>query len=124
VVEVTVRDDHEIQVVEPRAGGFDVSREDVGVVPGVEQDALAAVLHQRRIPPILRHPGRLAEGVVEDGDAIRGSRRDFVQAVRREGQRDQDDDGRGRGWGLQHEGPPESSSLYRGTRTDAPGGRQ
>src|SRR2546430_1510464 len=45
-----------------------VLREGVAVVASVEQDALAAVLDQRGIAPVLLHAGRLAESVIKDGD--------------------------------------------------------
>ena len=68
-----VGDDDEVESLEIDASGSDVLAEDVGIVAGVEENPLSVVLDQRRIAPVLLHRGRLAEGVVEDGDAIGGA---------------------------------------------------
>ena len=46
--------------------------ENLGVVAGVEQDVLAAVVHQRREAPIQGDGGTLAVRVVKDGHTVWG----------------------------------------------------
>src|SRR2546421_6360 len=51
------------------------------ITAGVEKDALTTIFNERGVSPVLLHGGRLAEGVVENGDlrlaraAARRSRR-------------------------------------------------
>src|SRR4051794_24225632 len=75
-----MRQDGEIEVGQVDASGPRVFGQDVRVVAGIEEDALAAVFDQRRESPVLLHLRRFAEGVVEDGDLLfrrvpRGRRR-------------------------------------------------
>src|SRR4029079_10689348 len=58
----------EVQLGQVDALGLRVLRENIRVVAGVEEDTLAAVLYESGIPPVLLHGGRLAEGIIEDGD--------------------------------------------------------
>src|SRR2546425_5198598 len=68
VIAVPVRHDNEVELRQIDALRLRVLREGVAVVASVEQDALAAVLDQRGIAPVLLHAGRLAESVIKDGD--------------------------------------------------------
>jgi hypothetical protein len=68
VIAVPMRHDDEVQLRQVDALGLRVLRQDVRVVAGVEQDALAAIFHQRGVAPILLHRRALAKGVVKDGD--------------------------------------------------------
>ena len=70
VIEVAMRDDDEVQLHEINACRLHVLREDLGIVAGVEQDPLPAILDQRGIAPVLSHSRRLPERVVQDRDAI------------------------------------------------------
>jgi hypothetical protein len=47
---------------------LNVVREDLGVVAGIEQDSLAAILNEGGKPPVLLHGRGLAERIVKDGD--------------------------------------------------------
>src|SRR5947207_2306130 len=67
-ITVAVRHDDKVQPGQIYALGFRVSRQDVGVVAGVEQDALPTVVDDRGVAPVLLHGRRLAEGVIEDDD--------------------------------------------------------
>lgn len=70
VIGVAMRDDHEIEFGEIDAEGFDVVLENVGVVTGIEKNAFAVVFDERGEAPIFGDEFGIAEGVVEDGDAI------------------------------------------------------
>src|SRR2546425_19991 len=70
VIAVPVGDDHEIEFRQINAERLDVSLENVGVVPGVKENALPVVLDQRGEAPVLYHLLRIREGIVEDGDAV------------------------------------------------------
>ncbi len=67
VVAVAVGDDDEIQPPKVHAERLHVGGEIVQIAAGVEQDAPAGVLDERRVAPAVLHRRRLAEGVVEDG---------------------------------------------------------
>ena len=73
MVAVTVRDHDRVEAREVDAERLHVALEDRGVVAGVEQDALPAVLDQRGEAPVPRELRWSAEGVVEDRDADRKS---------------------------------------------------
>src|SRR5262249_38337796 len=72
-------DDCEIQLLQVDTLGLDIVREDLRIIAGIEQDALAAILDQRGKPPIFLHRRGLAEGVVKNRDLprarLRGARR-------------------------------------------------
>ena len=68
MVTVTVRHDDEVQPGQVYVLGLRVQRQDLGVVAGVEQDALATVVDERGVPPVLLHGRGLTECVIEDGD--------------------------------------------------------
>src|SRR5712691_11101585 len=64
--------DHcEVQLCKVDSLGRDVVREDLRIIAGIEQDALAAVFKVCRKPPVFLHGGGLAEGIVEDRDLRR-----------------------------------------------------
>ena len=60
--------DCEIQLLKVDTLGLDIVREDVGIIAGVEQDALAAIIDEGGEPPIFLHRGGLAKGNLKDGD--------------------------------------------------------
>ena len=60
--------DHEVERGQVDTLGLHVVRKDLGVVAGVEQDALAAVLDEGGESPVLLHRRGFAERIVEDGD--------------------------------------------------------
>ena len=62
--------DCEIQLPKVDTLGLHIVREDVGIIPGVEQDALAGNLYERRVTPVLSHRSVLAERIVEDRDTV------------------------------------------------------
>ena len=68
VIAVAVRHDDEVELGQVDALGLRILRQKVGVVAGVEQNALAGILDERGIAPVLLHRGKLAEGVIEHGD--------------------------------------------------------
>ena len=68
MVAVTMGHDCEIQLPEVDTLGLHIVSEDVGIVAGVEQNALAAIFDEGEEPPILLHRGGLAEGIVKYGD--------------------------------------------------------
>ena len=68
-------DDHEVQMGQIDLQSFDVVLKNVFVVAGVEQDALAVVLDQRRKSPITRKRRIISEGVVENSDAVASASR-------------------------------------------------
>jgi hypothetical protein len=63
-----MRRDCEVQLFQVNTLGRHIVREDIRIIAGIEQDALAAILDQGGEPPILFHRGGLAEGIVKDGD--------------------------------------------------------
>ena len=63
-------DHHEVELGEVHALGLDVVGQDFGIVAGVEENPLAVDLDKRGKSPILLQRPVLAEGIVEDGDAI------------------------------------------------------
>src|SRR5262245_44606539 len=63
-----MRHDGEVQLLQVDTLGLHIVREDVGVVSGIKQDALAAILDERGEPPILPPRRSVAEGIVKDGD--------------------------------------------------------
>jgi len=68
---VAMRDNHEIEFGEIDAECFDVVLENVGIVAGIEENAFAVVLDESGKAPVFGDEFGIAEGVVEDGDAIR-----------------------------------------------------
>jgi len=66
---VTMRDNSKVEFGEVNVEGFDVVLEDFGVVPGVEEDALAVVLDEGGESPVASKSRIGAEGVVENSDA-------------------------------------------------------
>jgi hypothetical protein len=68
MVPMAMRDNDEIELLEIDTLGFDIASEDLRIVAGVEQDALAAILDEGRKSPVLRHRRGLAEGIVENCD--------------------------------------------------------
>src|SRR6202162_5012036 len=68
VVAMAMGDHYEVELGEIDALRLDVVRKDLGVVAGIEQDALASVFDQCGKSPVFPHRRGLAEGVVEDGD--------------------------------------------------------
>ncbi len=70
MIGVAVRDDHKIDVPQVDSQRLHIVFEDRGIVPGVEQDALAPILHQGCESEIHGQRGRLAESVVQNGDAV------------------------------------------------------
>ena len=64
-------DDREIQQLQVDTLGLDIVREDLRIIAGIEQDALAAVFNVCRETPVFLHSRGLAEGVVEDRDLRR-----------------------------------------------------
>ena len=68
MVTVAMRNDSEIQLGEVDSAGPDIAPEYLGVVAGVEQDPLPAILDVGGKPPVELHFRTLAEGVVKDGD--------------------------------------------------------
>src|SRR2546426_10668996 len=103
VIAVPVRHDNEVELRQIDALRLRVLREGVAVVASVEQDALAAVLDQCGIAPVLLHAGRLAESVIKDGDL----------RLRRVGARRLRWRGRGGAPG-EHHGPCCNKVIYRG----------
>ena len=69
VIPVPVGDDDGIESRQVDAELPHVALEDLRVVARVEEDALAAVLHQSGESPVLHQSGGRAERVVEDRDA-------------------------------------------------------
>src|SRR5262245_65882089 len=63
-----MRHDGEVQLLQVDTLGLPLVPEDVGVVSGIKQDALAGILDERGEPPILPHRRSFAEGIVKDGD--------------------------------------------------------
>src|SRR6516225_11859838 len=63
-----MRHDCEVQLLQVDTLGLHIVREDVRIIPGIEQDTLAAILYQSREPPIFPHRGGLTKGIVKDGD--------------------------------------------------------
>ena len=61
-------DDDEVELREVDTLGRRVLREHLGVVAGVEQDALAADIDKRGVAPIRLHRRVLPEGIVQHGD--------------------------------------------------------
>ena len=70
VIGVAVRDDRKINIPQVDSQRFHIVFEDPGIVPRVEQDALAPVLHQSCETPIHGQRGRFAERVIQNSDAI------------------------------------------------------
>ncbi len=70
MVGVAVRDDHKIDVPQVDSQRLHILLEDPGIVPGIEQDALAPILHQGCEAKIHGQRRRLAERVVQNGDAV------------------------------------------------------
>ena len=66
MVGVPVGDHGEVEPPQVDAEPTDVPREDVAVVSGVEEDSAAAVLDERREPPVALEARSIAEGVVQD----------------------------------------------------------
>jgi hypothetical protein len=66
-----MRHDHEIELPEVDACGFDVLREHIRVVARVEQNAPPADFDERGKAPVLLHGRDLAERVVQDSDLLR-----------------------------------------------------
>ena len=86
MVAVAMGDDCKIEPSEINASRFDVLRQNIWVVAGVEQDALAIHFDERGKAPVLLHGGILAECVVEDSDAgLRGGRSGGQLVPRRAG---------------------------------------
>jgi hypothetical protein len=65
VVAVTMRHDNEIELPEVDAGGFDVVREDIRVVAGVEQDAPSADFEEPGKAPVLLHRSSSATALTD-----------------------------------------------------------
>src|SRR6516162_2735192 len=68
VIAVAVRHHYKIEPRKVDALRLGILCKNVGVVPRIEQDSLAIKFNERRISPILLHHGRVAEGVVDNGD--------------------------------------------------------
>src|SRR6185437_12212599 len=60
--------DDEVELRQIHALGFGVLGQDVRVIAGVKQDALAAVLDERSESPVFLQRRGLAKGVIQDGD--------------------------------------------------------
>src|SRR5262249_59641321 len=71
MVAMAVRDNGEIKLPQIDAFGVDIVSKDIGIVAGVEQNALAAILDERGKPPVLLHRRGLAERVVKNRDLRR-----------------------------------------------------
>ena len=71
MVSMAVRDDHEIDLLQIDAQRLHIVFEDLGVVAGIEQDVLAAIIDQGGETPVQRNSGVLPERVVKNGDPIR-----------------------------------------------------
>ena len=71
MIAVPVGHDHEVEVFEVDPERAHVALEDAAIVAGVEENALSAILHQGRKPPVGLQLRTTAEGVVQDGDPIR-----------------------------------------------------
>ena len=69
-----MRNHREVEPTQVDAGGLRVRREGLGIVAGIEQDALAAILDERRETPVLLKSGGTAESVIQNGDAVAGRR--------------------------------------------------
>ena len=74
MISMTVGDDDEIEPLQVDPQRLDVVGEDVGVIPGVEENAFAGVFNQRGESPVAAEISPRPEGVVQDGDAMRFGR--------------------------------------------------
>ena len=70
MVGVTMRDNSKVEFAEVHVEDSDVVLEDFGVVPRVEEDALAIVPDESGEPPVASKSRIGAEGVVENSDAV------------------------------------------------------
>ena len=71
MVSMPMRDYSEIQLLKVNIRNFDIMREDIGIVTGIEKNPHAAVLHECGKSPVLLKSGRFAESIIDDGNAIR-----------------------------------------------------
>ena len=68
MVTVAMGHDREVELGKVDPFGLHVVCKDLGIVPGVEENAFATIFDERSKSPILLHRRGLAEGIVENGD--------------------------------------------------------
>src|SRR5262249_19045727 len=71
LIAMAMRDDRKVELLQVDTRGFDIVREDLRIIAGVEQNPLAAILDEGRKSPVLCQRRSLAEGVVQNRD-LRG----------------------------------------------------